>query len=120
MPPPTPTRLVTVDRSKEKANALATSVIKALQDKYHIVHVANCTSIEAVNHVLSSFIREPDILITSSEWFEEEQDEIRGIAQRVTPNVKLIMIPPGLAAQEGESKAAAYLKEQVVESGKLH
>ncbi|KAH8810782.1 hypothetical protein F5884DRAFT_780354 [Xylogone sp. PMI_703] len=93
---------------------------QALQDKYHIVHVANCDSIEGVKYVLSSFIREPDILITTSEWFAEEQEEIRSIAGRVAPHVKVIDIPPGLAEQEGTNKAVEYLQEQVVASGKLH
>ncbi|RQM05016.1 hypothetical protein DH86_00004301 [Scytalidium sp. 3C] len=77
-------------------------------------------SIEGVKFVLGSFIREPDVLITTSDWFEEEQDEIRQIAERVTPHIKVINIPPGLAAQEGDSKAIEYLKEQIGESGKLH
>lgn len=54
--------------------------------------------------------------ITTSEWFEEEQEEIREIAQRVSPNLKLIMIPSGMKAQEGEKAVVEYLKEQVAGS----
>jgi len=54
--------------------------------------------------------------ITTSEWFEEEQEEIREIAQRISPDLKLITIPSGMKAQEGEKAVVGYLKEQVAES----
>jgi hypothetical protein len=54
--------------------------------------------------------------ITTSEWFEEEQEEIREIANRVSPGLKLIMIPSGMKIQEGEKAVVEYLKEQIAES----
>jgi len=54
--------------------------------------------------------------ITSSDWFEEEQEEVREIAQRLLPDIHLIMVPPGLYKLEGEKKVIEYLTEQVTES----
>ena len=53
--------------------------------------------------------------ITTSSFFEDEQEEVREIAQRVSPNTHLIMIPPGLKAQEGNKMAVDYLVEQITE-----
>jgi hypothetical protein len=53
--------------------------------------------------------------ITSSDWFEEEQEEVREIAQRILPGTRLIMVPPGLYEGEGE-KTREYLTDQITES----
>jgi len=52
--------------------------------------------------------------ISSGHWFEEEQEEIREIAQRLLPNIKLIMVPSDL--NRGDTATVDYLKEQVTES----
>lgn len=50
--------------------------------------------------------------MTTSEWFEDEQEEVREIARAIMPNLLLIMIPPGMKVQEGEATEVEYLKEQ--------
>jgi hypothetical protein len=54
--------------------------------------------------------------ITASDFFEEEQEEVRETARRLLPDIHLIMVPPGLYKQEGETKAIEYLTDQVTES----
>lgn len=54
--------------------------------------------------------------IVSSDWFEEEQEEIREIAQRILPDISLITVPPGFSKQQGEVKYMQYLVEQITES----
>ena len=51
--------------------------------------------------------------ILSSKLFEEEEEEIREIAQRLLPEIKLIMIPHDLHAAGG---IVEYLTEQITES----
>ena len=54
--------------------------------------------------------------ITSSAFFDDEQEEVREVVQRVLPTTHLISIPPGLKAQEGDKKAEEYLVDQITES----
>lgn len=51
-----------------------------------------------------------------SEWFDEEQEEVRETAQKVAPYTHLIMLPSGLQAQDGEKVVVEYLTEQITES----
>jgi len=45
----------------------------------------------------------------------EEEEEVREIAQRLIPDIKLIMLPSDLTIEAGDKKQAIveYLKEQV-------
>jgi len=53
------------------------------------------------------------IKVLSSKLFEEEEEEIREIALRLLPEIKLIMIPHDLHAAGG---VVDYLTEQITES----
>jgi len=54
--------------------------------------------------------------IASSDWFDEEQEEIRETAHGVLPDIHMIMVPPGLLKQEGQEKMVEYITEQITES----
>lgn len=55
--------------------------------------------------------------IVSSGTFDEEQEEIREIANRVFPEMKLVMVPNDLDAKDGgevkDRGLVEYLREQV-------
>ncbi|KAH8598912.1 hypothetical protein B0O99DRAFT_683651 [Bisporella sp. PMI_857] len=106
---------VTVDNNKAQAEITFGTVIQDLYNSYDLIHVANCERINAVKTVLQSLVTPPQLLITSSDWFEEEQEEVRETTRRLYPDIHLIMVPPGLHKQIGEQKVVEYLKEQIQE-----
>jgi hypothetical protein len=54
--------------------------------------------------------------ICSSKLFEEEEEEIREIAQRLLPDIKLIMVPHDLHATGDGNAVVDFLVEQISES----
>jgi hypothetical protein len=54
--------------------------------------------------------------ICSSKLFEDEEEEIREIAQRLLPDIKLIMVPHDLHATGGGNEVVEFLVEQITES----
>jgi hypothetical protein len=56
------------------------------------------------------------VKICSSKLFDDEEEEVREIAQRLLPDIKLIMIPHDLHATGGGNAIAEFLVEQITES----
>jgi hypothetical protein len=54
--------------------------------------------------------------ICSSKLFEEEEEEIREIAQRLLPDIKSIMVPHDLHSPGGGNAVVEFLVEQITES----
>jgi hypothetical protein len=54
--------------------------------------------------------------ICSSKLFEDEEEEVREIAQRLLPDIKLVMVPHDLHATGGGNAVVEFLTEQVAES----
>jgi hypothetical protein len=54
--------------------------------------------------------------ICSSKLFEDEEEEVREIAQRLLPDIKLIMVPHDLHAAGDGNAVVEFLVEQVTES----
>lgn len=59
--PAGPYRLVTVNNAPERAKRLIGRVTESLKDRYTIVHVANCDSLDRVEEVVGEF--RPDVLV---------------------------------------------------------
>ncbi|KAL2067108.1 hypothetical protein VTL71DRAFT_1532 [Oculimacula yallundae] len=110
-----PVYLVSADSVSLRAKDVTASVIKGLEKEYNLVHVANCESIATVKHVLKSLVTPPRLLIISGTFFEEETEEIRGIAKRVLPDIRVISIP--IDRDGNENQLIEYLQEQVENSG---
>ncbi|PVH74743.1 hypothetical protein DL98DRAFT_593824 [Cadophora sp. DSE1049] len=109
----TPVYLVSADSVSQRAK-------DALEKEYDLVHVANCESIMTIKHVLKSLVVPPHLLIVSGTCFDEETEEIREIAHRAVPNLRVISIPNDLKSldHEGEDKELVeYLQEQIESSG---
>ena len=56
------------------------------------------------------------VKICSSKLFDDEEEEVREIAQRLLPDIKLIMVPHDLHATGGGNAIAEFLVEQITES----
>lgn len=54
--------------------------------------------------------------ICSSKLFDDEEEEVREIAQRLLPDIKLIMVPHDLHAAGGGNAIVDFLVEQITES----
>jgi hypothetical protein len=61
--PSGPYRLVTVNNSPERAKRLIGRVVEALKDRYTIIHVANCDSLDRVEETVLEY--RPDVLVCS-------------------------------------------------------
>lgn len=54
------------------------------------------------------------IQICSGRWFEDEDEEVREMSQRLFPDIKLIMVPSDLKLEAASDQDIVdYLKEQV-------
>jgi len=56
------------------------------------------------------------VKICSSKLFDDEEEEVREIAQRLLPDIKLIMVPHDLHATGGGNAIPEFLVEQITES----
>ncbi|KAF2030780.1 hypothetical protein EK21DRAFT_64914 [Setomelanomma holmii] len=106
-----PFHLVTVNTAPERAKRLIGRMIEALSDRYEIVHVANCSTIEDVAPTVR--IQQPEVLFSASMWTQEETAKIRGIADRERPGIKTHALPQGLQVQRGPDAVVEYLVEVV-------
>ena len=61
--PSGPYRLVTVNNAPERAKRLIGRVVESLKDRYTIIHVANCDSLDLVESTVKEY--QPDVLVCS-------------------------------------------------------
>ncbi|KAH7408650.1 hypothetical protein DE146DRAFT_786069 [Phaeosphaeria sp. MPI-PUGE-AT-0046c] len=106
-----PFRLVTVNTAPERAKVLIGRMIDALQKRYEIEHVANCSAIEEV--ALAVRQCQPEVLFSASMWSPEEAAKIRSIAQQERPGIGTHAIPQGLQVERGPDAIVEYLVEVV-------
>lgn len=59
--PAGPYRLVTINNSPERAKRLIGRVVEDLKDRYTIIHVANCDSLDLVEETVKE--HKPDVLV---------------------------------------------------------
>jgi hypothetical protein len=94
----------------------------------------NLSAIKDIKPVLSSLVLAPQVLveplililslenaadgmkICSSKLFDDEEEEVREIAQRLLPDIILIMVPHDLHESEGGKAVVEFLVEQITES----
>ncbi|KAF8865530.1 hypothetical protein BDZ45DRAFT_736098 [Acephala macrosclerotiorum] len=117
-------QIVTVGKDGQKSKDVLAKVTKDLEKNYTLIHVAHCESklstvscIETVKHVLQSLVVPPKILVCLPGIFDEEAEEVREVANRIAPEMKLIVIPDDLDLKDvgakKETDLVEYLKEQV-------
>ncbi|KAE8381064.1 hypothetical protein BDV26DRAFT_289767 [Aspergillus bertholletiae] len=109
--PKGPFRLVTVNTAPERAKRLIGRVVEALKDRYTIIHVANCETIEEVRPKVQELM--PDVLFSASMWTAEEAHLIHSIAREIRPDIKTHAIPEGLQVARGPDAIVEYLCEKV-------
>ncbi|KAL4999269.1 hypothetical protein BDV10DRAFT_165075 [Aspergillus recurvatus] len=109
--PKGPFTLVTVNTAPERAKRLIGRMVEALKDRYTIIHVDNCETIEDVAPKVTQ--HQPDILFSASMWSAEQAAEIQSIARSIKPNIKLHAIPQGLQVEKGPDAIVEYLLENV-------
>ncbi|KAF2821380.1 hypothetical protein CC86DRAFT_331896 [Ophiobolus disseminans] len=109
--PKGPFRLVTVNTAPERAKRLIGRMVEALQDRYDIVHVANCSTIEEVAITVRQ--QQPDVLFSASMWTPDEAAKIRKIAEKERPGIKTHAIPEGLQVERGPDAIVEYLLDVV-------
>ncbi|KAF2714670.1 hypothetical protein K504DRAFT_478082 [Pleomassaria siparia CBS 279.74] len=104
-------RLVTVNTAPERAKLVIGRLIKGLEGRYEVEHVANCTKIDEVGPAVRT--HQPDILFSASMWTPEEAKQIREIAEREKADIKTHAIPQGLQVERGPDGVVEYLLENV-------
>ncbi|KAL4972552.1 hypothetical protein BDW66DRAFT_120328 [Aspergillus desertorum] len=109
--PKGPFTLVTVNTAPERAKRLIGRMVEALKDRYTIIHVDNCETIEEVAPKVTQ--HQPDILFSASMWSAEQAAEIQSIARSIKPDIKLHAIPQGLQVEKGPDAIVEYLLENV-------
>jgi hypothetical protein len=135
-------RLVTVNTAPERAKLLIGRMIKGLEGRYTVEHVANCSGMCLILPFIPSLLPltqifhlpsflpaelppaieqvsptvkelQPDILFSASMWTPEQAKEIREIAERERPGIKTHAIPQGLQVERGPDGVVEYLLENV-------
>ncbi|KAK9454016.1 hypothetical protein V1511DRAFT_503915 [Dipodascopsis uninucleata] len=106
-----PFKLVTVNKVPERAMRLIGRTVKELEEKYTIIHAANCATIEEVAPTVTEI--KPDLLFCASMWTPEESQEIVAIAKKIVPDLKTHCIPYGLQVQNGPDAIVAHLVETI-------
>ncbi|CEL06146.1 hypothetical protein BJX68DRAFT_233797 [Aspergillus pseudodeflectus] len=109
--PKGPFRLVTVNTAPERAKRLIGRMAEALKDRYTIIHIDNCETIEEVAPKVTE--HNPDVLFSASMWTAEQAAEIQAIARSIRPDIKLHAIPAGLQVERGPDAVVEYLLENV-------
>jgi len=109
--PAGPYRLVTVNNAPERAKRLIGRVVEKLKDRYTIVHVANCDSLDLVEETVKE--HKPDVLFCASMWTPEESQKVFATAREIVPDIKTHAIPQGLQVQRGPDAVVEYLEEQI-------
>ncbi|OBT75311.1 hypothetical protein VF21_04707 [Pseudogymnoascus sp. 05NY08] len=106
-----PIYLISVNKTPERAALLVGQLLESLDNKNHgIVHIANASTLQDLKVVLEVLVYSPGILICSSQWTAEEQDQAVTIAKASLPDVSVITIPPGLDVREGSEGILSFLK----------
>ncbi|KAL5052120.1 hypothetical protein BDW71DRAFT_170217 [Aspergillus fruticulosus] len=106
-----PFTLVTVNTAPERAKRLIGRMVEALKDRYTIIHLDNCETIEEVAPKVAQ--HQPDVLFSASMWSAEQAAEIQSIARSIKPDIKLHAIPQGLQVEKGPDAIVEYLLEHV-------
>ncbi|KAJ5644011.1 uncharacterized protein N7484_006518 [Penicillium longicatenatum] len=109
--PKGPFRLVTVNTAPERAKRLIGRVADILKDRYEIIHVDNCDSIDQVEAKVKE--HQPNVLFSASMWTDEQAKQIHEIARSIVPDIKLHAIPEGLQVKYGPDAIVDYLVEKV-------
>ncbi|KAL4915788.1 hypothetical protein BDW62DRAFT_187948 [Aspergillus aurantiobrunneus] len=109
--PKGPYTLVTVNTAPERAKRLIGRMADALKERYTIIHVDNCETIEEVAPKVTE--HNPDVLFSASMWSAEQAAEIQSIARAIRPDIKLHAIPQGLQVERGPDAIVGYLLEKV-------
>ncbi|KAF2638536.1 hypothetical protein P280DRAFT_404682 [Massarina eburnea CBS 473.64] len=110
-PPKGPFTLVTVNTAPERAKRLIGRMVEGLSERYTIIHVDNCDTIEQVSPKVRQ--HQPNILFSASMWSPEQAQKIHEIAQRERPAIKTHAIPQGLQVERGPDAIVEYLLENV-------
>ncbi|KFY18086.1 hypothetical protein V492_00156 [Pseudogymnoascus sp. VKM F-4246] len=106
----TPTYLISVNKTPKRAVFLVDQLLKSVGNDHGIVHIANTSTIQELEVVLDILVYPPGIMICSSQWTAEEQDQAVEIAKASVPHIGVITIPPGLDAREGSEGILSFLK----------
>ncbi|KAF3402780.1 hypothetical protein DPV78_004190 [Talaromyces pinophilus] len=109
--PKGPYRLVTVNTAPERAKRLIGRMVEALKDRYTIIHVDNCETIEEVEPKVTE--HQPDVLFCASMWTAEQSTAIFETARKLRPDIKTHAIPHGLQVERGPDAIVEYLVENV-------
>ncbi|KAF4995355.1 hypothetical protein F66182_16402 [Fusarium sp. NRRL 66182] len=109
--PKGPYRLVTVNTAPERAKRLIGRLVEALKDRYTIIHVDNCETIEEVEPKVTE--HQPDVLFCASMWTAEQSAAIFETARKIRPGIKTHAIPHGLQVERGPDAIVEYLVENV-------
>jgi len=112
-----PVYLISVNTTPDVARSLLATVIHDVKEDYNVVNVANSLTIEGVQTLLLSLTIPPQLLICSSQWTPEQQDQIQRIAKATIPGIKTVAIPAGLNATKGGQAVVAFLKEAIYSVG---
>lgn len=86
-----PYKLVTVSRYPEKATIMVKRLAEMLNDRYMVIHAANCEHLEEVNFRVRDL--QPDMLVWSSSWTPEQVEFICTVTRRLKADVDMYGLP---------------------------
>ncbi|OBT68614.1 hypothetical protein VE03_01804 [Pseudogymnoascus sp. 23342-1-I1] len=109
----TPIYLISVNKTPKRAALLVGQLLESLSNNHDIVHIANASTLQELKVVLDTLVYPPGILICSSQWTAEEQDQAVTIAKASLPYIGVITIPPGLDVREGSEGILSFLKSAI-------
>ncbi|KFY03855.1 hypothetical protein O988_01164 [Pseudogymnoascus sp. VKM F-3808] len=108
-----PIYLVSVNKTPQRAALLVGQLLESLDNNHGVVHIANASTLQDFEVVLDALVYPPGILICSSQWTSEEQDQAVSVAKTSVPSIGVITIPPGLDAREGSEGILRFLKGEI-------
>ncbi|CZR61989.1 uncharacterized protein PAC_11886 [Phialocephala subalpina] len=116
--------IVTVGKGGPKSKKVLAKLTKDLEKSYTLSHVAHCESklstvscVEVVKHVLTALVVPPKILVVSPGIFDDEAEEVREIANRIVPEMKLVIVPGDLDLKDVGAKKETDLVEYLEGAG---
>lgn len=86
-----PYKLVTVSKHPEKATIMVKRLAEMLSGRYIVIHAANCERIDEVNFRVRDL--EPDMLVWSSSWTQDQVDIICAITRQLKADVDMCALP---------------------------
>ncbi|KAK5090268.1 hypothetical protein LTR05_000439 [Lithohypha guttulata] len=101
-------KILTVSRYPDKATLMVKRLAEKMNDKYTLIHVANCERVEEVSFRVRDL--QPDMLVWSSTWTPEQVDAICDIARKLDPNVDLCGLPEEMPSQKSVDVILARMK----------